>query len=102
MLRGPGGWIGGGIGRGRMIARESFWFVGEGFDGLRVFCRGHFGDFFELPGEVVDGGVAEAFCDVCEIQLVVADQFAGCIDFHSQEKVDDAAVVLFLEQLLKL
>ena len=49
----------------------------------------------------MDGGIAQPVGDLGKIQLVAANQFLGCVDFHQGEKFHHPAAVQFLKQLLQ-
>ena len=76
--------------------------VCHGLDGGGILGRGHAGYFFELPGEVMDGGVPQGFGDLGEVHPAGADHLFGRVDLHVGKVFDHAQGGFLLEQLLEL
>lgn len=70
-------------------------------DGSRIFRRSHPNKFFELPGKIMNGIIAQMICNLGKIHFAIPDQPFGSIDFHQGKIVDDPIARIVAENLLQ-
>lgn len=74
--------------------------VGKVFYGGSVFRRCHPGEFFELQGKILVGGIAQHIGNLSLVISPLADHFLGGFDFQAAEVVDNAAACFFMKYFL--